>query len=284
MQGTTSRNACGRWSAVILLLVLVLRPVGGAGAEQLAHGPDVMVIGGLQVPPYIIVDEEGQASGLVVDLLRRALEQVGVRPHFEITNWARAFAGAKAGRLDALIPALRSPDREEVLVYPSEPLTVLNMVVIRHAGDRELHYDGDLNVFRDMSMGRIRSARVAPAFDEAAAAGMFRLEERASFGLLALGVAHRRIDLMAGDELMGLWGAAENGVLEKLKVMDPPLAQAPVYLAISKGSPFAARAEEIAESLAKARRSQEFKEALMPYGELLQQDLFEKLLKLSSEH
>jgi len=241
-----------------------------------------MVIGGLVAPPYIIKDEHNNPSGILVELIQQTLRPLGIEPQFRITNWARAFKSATAGKIDALIPAIKSPDREKALIYPAEPLTVLQMGLMRQKGSSAV-YDGELESLKGRRIGRIRNARVAPAFDKAAANGLFHLEERSSFGLLALAVVHGRVDFLAGDELMGLWGAAENGVLNRIEVAHPHFGDNPVYLAISKKSPLASRAAEISVKLAEIKKSQNFKQALEAYGRFLQKDVFEYLLKASAD-
>jgi len=168
------------------------------------------------------------------------------------------------------------------LIYPDEPLTVLQMGLMRQKGSRA-GYDGKLESLKDRTIGRIRNARVAPAFDEAAANGLFHLEERSDFGLLALAVAHGRVDFLAGDELMGLWGAAENGVLDRVEMVHPHFGDNPVYLAISKKSPFASRVDEISAKLTEIKKSQNFKRALESYGKFLKKDVFDYLLKVSAD-
>ena len=130
-------------------------------------------------------------------MIRLALKPLNIQPKFEITNWARSFQNAKTGAIDALIPTIHSHDREEFFIFPEEPLAILKMVLIGRADDA-IPYNGSLESIKGYTVGRIRNARVSPAFDAAAMNGIFHIDDSSRFELLALGVVRGRIDLMAG--------------------------------------------------------------------------------------
>ncbi len=245
-----------------------------------AFAQDKMVIGGLVAPPYIIVDDNKKVSGILVHLIRSALSDLDIEVEFKITNWARAFDSAKHGRADALIPTIKSPDRESVLTYPNVPLAILEMCLLKST-EQQIDFNGNLSTLAPYRIGRIRNARVSPAFDEAAEDHYFKLEERASFDLLAKAVAHGRLDLAAGDELMMLWAAANNGVLNNVEIIHPHLANTFVYLAISKKSIFANRVDEISKSIELTKSSQGFQNTIHAYEKLLKPEVFEHLMKNS---
>ncbi|MEG3617139.1 transporter substrate-binding domain-containing protein [Magnetovibrio sp. PR-2] len=241
-----------------------------------------MVIGALSAPPYVFLDDQSNPKGILVEKITRALDRLGIKPVFEINNWSRAFRRVKNGDIDAIIPALKSPDREAYLVYPKNPIALFNMMMAKHVSDPRQTVE--LNDINGLTVGRIRGARVTPAFDEALQAQKFDLAERATFGQLALGVAHQRLDYAVGPELMLMWGAGERGVLRNLSFLEPSLGQGPVYLAISKHSQFVLKVEEISESIHDVEESSAFKEALRPYSTFLHLDLFEKLNQASKVH
>lgn len=245
-------------------------------------GARTMVIGSLSAPPYVFLDEDANPKGILVVKITQALERIGITPVFEINNWSRSFRRVKAGEIDAIIPALKSPDREELLVYPQTPLAIFNMMIAKHVAD--YRKSSNLNTFTGKTVGRIHGASVTPAFDNASTEQKFKLEERASFGQLALGVAHQRLNYAAGPELMLMWGASENGILGELDFLQPPLGQGVVYLAISKQSPFSTAVAEISESLREVDDSEAFAEALRPYSTFLHLDLYEKLHQTADVH
>lgn len=252
-----------------------------APSPVFADSPRVMVISGLQAPPYVMLDEKGKATGILVDLINQGLQPLNIQPVFKISNWARSFEEAKQGRADAIIPTIKSEDRETLFIFPAEPLTRLQMAFMKHP-DADIAFTGDLDSLTRYRIGKIRKARVSPTFDEAVAQQKLQIEERTSFGLLALAVARNRLDLFAGDELMGLWGAAENGVLDEVETITPYLSKVPVYMAIGKSSIFADEAELISQALAEAKNHQDFRSSLAGYEKLLRKELFDNLIKHTS--
>jgi len=247
------------------------------GATLRAQPAPKMVIAGLEAPPYTILDKEGKASGIIVELIRQALHSLDIEVEFRITNWARAYRTSLNAHADALIPTIKSADRERYFVFPDEPLNVLHMALLAHP-DTKITYTGKLEELMPYRIGKVREARVTPAFDQAVSSGKLHVEERTSFGLLALAVAHNRLDLMAGDELMSVWSAAENGVLDQVKVVRPYLDHVPVYLAISKFSSYAGEAEAISKALKNAKKNKDFQASLRTYDKYLQRDIFKRLI------
>ncbi|MGH1463297.1 MAG: substrate-binding periplasmic protein [Neptuniibacter sp.] len=240
--------------------------------------PRRMVITGLEAPPYVILGEQDNVSGILVELIQQALEPIGIQPVFKISNWPRAFETVKNGHADAIIPTIKSADREEYFVFPNEPLIILKMVLLKNSS-RSIDFNGDVRELDHLRIGKIRKARVAPDFDTAVASGKLLLvEERTTFGLLALGVARGRLDLMAGDELMSLWGAAANGVIKDIEPIEPHLAKVPVYLAISKQSPYSTKIEQISEALAATKQDLVFKQSLESYEQLLRIKIINNLM------
>lgn len=261
-----------------LLCLLLLVPLLTTSNLARSDNQREMVITGLEAPPYVIIDNKQKPAGILVDLIKQAFKPLGITPVFKISNWARAYEETKHGRADAIIPTIKSANREPLFSFPAEPLTVLHMALLKHPAN-DIRYDGDLTNLQSYRIGKVRKALVAPEFDQATTNGILNIEERTTFGLLALGVARQRLDLMAGDELMGLWGAAENGVLEDIETIMPYLAEVPVFLAISKASPYAAETEQISKALASAKKHQDFKKSLSGYERFLRRDLFENLIR-----
>lgn len=265
-----------RLRSVFLVIIVCLNFIH---MNEVSAG-EKFIITGLEAPPYIIVDNDMNVSGLTVDLIRQAFKTINLEPEFKISNWPRAFETTKNGLADAIIPTIKSQDRMEFFSFSGEPLTVLQMSLM-HNPSKPIVYHGDINNLKPYIIGKIRKARVSPDFDEAVANKTIIAEERSSFGLLAMAVANKRLDAMAGDELMGLWGAAENGVLNNIDVVRPHLADIPVFLAISKKSKFISRIDEISHALKKAKSNVDFLNNLHSYEKFLNRNLVENIISKS---
>lgn len=229
-----------------------------------AQAAQKITIAALNAPPYITRNETGDVSGILVDFLQKTLPDAGLEPEFVVEVWSRAYADVKLGKLDALIPTIETPEREKDLLFVKRPLATLDMVLIGRS-DRTYRYDGTMSSLSGYYIGRVNGARVELNFDKAAADGLFDLEDRNSFDLLALSVANDRLDLFAGDRLMGVWGARAKGVWNSLQILSPPLGQVPVHLALSRKSPVAERFEKISYAMRKGKSSGIFDRIVQNY-------------------
>lgn len=63
--------------------------------------------------PYSLMGPDGQVHGIHPDLVREALLRMKCTPQFVQLPWARAVQELKAGRLDLLPNAAKTPEREE---------------------------------------------------------------------------------------------------------------------------------------------------------------------------
>lgn len=225
-------NALRHWSSgfrsIILATLLIFIP-----NFTIADDKKEIIISGLSFPPYIIASETGPPSGIIVDLVTKALTSLNYSVKFEITNWARAYNSVKIGAVDGIIPTIKSKDRETFLSFPVKPLLNLEMILLTAKGS-EVDYDGSIASLRPYQLGKVRKARVSPAFDKAIEQGKINVDERTDFNLLVSAAAYKRLDAVAMDRLLAIWIAKKKGVENLLKTLEPPLASAPVYLAMNK--------------------------------------------------
>ncbi len=213
---------------LMAFLILLLTSVP-AISEQVS----TVRVGGLEFEPYIMIHADGTTQGIIADLVRLALKEAGYQTKFEITNWARAFTEVKKGLTDAIIPAMKSADREVFLYYPTQPVVHLQMVLITAKGN-SVTFDGTMASLRHYSIGRVRQARVSPAFDKAREEGIIQVQERNSFELLVKAAAFGRIDLAAVEKLVAFWSAQKHDLRYRIRVLEPILGSVPVYVAFSK--------------------------------------------------
>lgn len=248
-------SAKSNFSAPVLLLITgVSLFIWMTACGQQAQAAQKITIAALNAPPYVTRDETGDVSGILVDFLQKTLPDAGLEPEFVVEVWARAYADVKLGQIDALIPTIETPEREKDLLFVKRPLATLDMVLIGRS-DRTFKYDGTISSLSGYYIGHVNGAHVEQRFDKAAADGLFDLEGRSGFGLLALSVANDRLDLFAGDRLMGVWGARTKGVWNRLQILSPPLGQVPVHLALSRKSPVVDRLGEISSAMSRGKVS-----------------------------
>jgi len=72
--------------------------------------------------PYMY-EEEGEYTGIAVDLLDLVMTRLDVNYEFELVPWSRALKLAEVGDADALLAAGYSPERESFIEFTPEQLT-----------------------------------------------------------------------------------------------------------------------------------------------------------------
>jgi polar amino acid transport system substrate-binding protein len=203
-------------------------------ASQSWAGLPVITVSGLDVEPYIIKTEGSEgSSGIIIDIVNEVMSRVGYQPKYNISVWARAFNDVSKGFNDALIPAMKTADREQLLWYPEEPLLSLRMSLFK-AKNATVAWDGIMDSLQNANIAVVREAKVSPDFDQVVDSGLFNVEKRTDFDLVMKAVAARRVDYGAADQLMGLWAAKNYGILNQVEVAKPYLEEVPVYIAFSK--------------------------------------------------
>ena len=64
-------------------------------------------------PPYSMQKPDGEITGIVVEMMKRVLAELGCVVRFEKLPWARALCDLEHGRLDILPGALKTSAREK---------------------------------------------------------------------------------------------------------------------------------------------------------------------------
>jgi len=96
--------------------------------------------------------EEGQAKGLYIDMIEKAVMNLGYKPKFYPKPWKRCLSDAKNGKYDAIVGASYKLERAEYLIYPDDAKTAKNSlwritqveyVAITHSNS-SYTFDGDV--------------------------------------------------------------------------------------------------------------------------------------------
>lgn len=80
------------------------------------------------LPPKIY-KENGILKGTYVEIIQAVCKRMNCEPDFQLYPWARAIAMVKSGEIDAIFPPLKNKEREEYLIFPSEPMSYTRNVI-----------------------------------------------------------------------------------------------------------------------------------------------------------
>jgi PAS domain S-box-containing protein len=86
-------------------------------AQPRSDSGELLVGSERDFPPYALVDENGQAAGYSVDLIKAVAQAMGIRLRFVTGPWDSLWNGLVSGRLDALPVVARLPERESLVEF-----------------------------------------------------------------------------------------------------------------------------------------------------------------------
>lgn len=206
--------------------------VGLASAAPCASGR-VYRICGVELPPLIMATPYG-TTGVVADLAVQAFARANLQAAIEVVPWARGVAALKSGECDALIPTIRSPEREALFDFPAEPLYRSEMSLFGVKTRLPSAWTGKLSELMAYRFVRLKGALFAPEFDKAVQEGRLHCEEAVSFAAALRMVDAGRVDLAAVPRLAGLQIIAAEGLGGRLQVLEPALHQQAFYMAFAR--------------------------------------------------
>lgn len=70
-------------------------------------------------PPYIYIDERGEATGILIDIIKRSAKDSGFTPVFITHPWLRCQKLVADNEAQALFGMIRTPERELVYQFPT---------------------------------------------------------------------------------------------------------------------------------------------------------------------
>src|SRR5512134_3738198 len=109
----TVRRLFARCAALSLLLITLVNAPGWAAEPS--DGRDVARIGLVQAPPFAMKDEGGNWQGIAVELWRHVARDLGLEFEFQEMPIPDLLAAIERRELIALVTAVASAEREQVM-------------------------------------------------------------------------------------------------------------------------------------------------------------------------
>lgn len=158
--------------------------------------------------PYVIVNGQ-QASGLDYDIATIVFKRLGIDVQWQFVPWKRCLLMLEQGEADGALDIFKIADREQLLLYPSEPVSQVNWVMFQ--ANARPHPFNELSDLNGLVIGVSPGYRYSSEFDSSTA---FAREpapsHEANFGKLIRG----RVDLMITDRVVG------QQLIDRLKLRD----------------------------------------------------------------
>jgi polar amino acid transport system substrate-binding protein len=184
-------------------------------------------------PPYEY-EENGQSKGIVVEIVTEAFRRSNQTAQISVMPWARALRLAQEGFADGVFTAVKTPEREQTLLYSDETLIPL-VVSLFVRKDALISYDGNLAKLSEYRFGVVNQFSNGLLFDSAVKEGMLKNVEVASntdsnVKKLMAG----RIDIMVNNRHGALFFLSKNNALDKVVELHPDIDHSPSYLAFTR--------------------------------------------------
>lgn len=129
----------------IYYLVIVIFSLGMMSNYSYAMAkvlPKRVTVAAPEIPPLVYKQSDGTNAGWLVEKLKKAEQQSNIVFEITILPWARALKLVELGHFDAIMPALKTKERQTYLTYPSDDIIRLEDSVIIKKVDSQFNTDG----------------------------------------------------------------------------------------------------------------------------------------------
>ncbi len=215
---------------------------------------DVIELYAVDYPPYMIVSDVNNISGIDVDVTREAFAAVGITAKINTAPWKRVLKNLEHGRVLGALSCSKRPDRVSFMLF-SDQVSEANQVAVMSKGldDRKLVNFQDLSNFKVIAVEGwgIQRELVRKNIPHTTTAEMDN-------GIKS--VVYRDIDVFYSGELTTLYRAGQLGIQDDIKIKRfTDKESSSFHLCLSKGYPDSQRLLQLFNTgLAKIKASGRF--------------------------
>lgn len=225
--------------------LLLAMPTAGQALERGAEpapapytGLD-LVTGGDYAP---FTGEELPGGGLVTDLARRAFAMSGRRYDVRFMPWRRGYDGVVAGRFLATFPYVRTPEREQEVLFSDPVIEVRQFVYMSNR--TAMAFDGrlvsgprGLEGFHGRTVCQPVGYALPPELETLVGQGQLARQTPSDLGACVRMVATGRADALVIDEYSAAAAIARSGLADDIRVSQHPYAVVTFHLVIGRATP-----------------------------------------------
>lgn len=213
-------------------------------------------------PPYHWKDEE-QVTGLVPDIINEIANNIGnIKINYVIMPWKRMFELAKAGKIDAIMPISKNPQRESYLNFINEPLILEKMSFVSSTAF-DITFDGDINKLSKFEVAGIAGYYYGEAYEAANFTTIELPNEETQIRMLLAGrFPLALLDMNIIPHYVNKLGGEKPYAIKLLK---PHLYEAGLHLAFSKSSKHAGLAQKFSLTLQQLKQTDKYQKILQKY-------------------
>ena len=195
-------------------------------------------------PPYIY-EENGELHGLDYEATRIVLQRLGVQADWQLLPWKRCSLAVRQGKADAILGTYRSRESEALLVFPSEPLSRIDLVLF-YAKARPHPFQA-LDDLRGLRIGVSSRYRYS---DRAFAESQLFVREQAPNHAANFGKLMReRVNLVVNDRYSGSFVLERMGLSAAVTYHPQVIGRDSLYLGLRRNANLEGLAADFAREL-----------------------------------
>lgn len=215
--------------------------------------------------PYTYT-ENSSASGFEIDVVRAVASRMGLEVSFESFPWKRCLLNMKSGKADMIVSLLRSPEREEYILFPDEYISVSRTVFFTLA-DSAVTYTGSFDSLKNYTIGVIDGFIYGDKFDHAV---YLKKDTAINAEMLISKLLYKRNDLAAENQAVIIAYASRMGVSDRIRFLDPPIHTQKLYVGFSseksKKEEMKKLCTDFSRGLSEFRKTDAYSNILIKYG------------------
>lgn len=221
-----------------LLVSCVLMPTCGLAQEP------VLRVAFHEHPPWSVLDEKGQPSGIDIEFLRLFAKRLGVSLEFHMLPFSRSLKMAELGEIDVMVGVLKRPERERDLFFiePAYKNYSDKAFFVLKGNEHLIRSHADLTT---LSLGTILGVKYYPELDRDMRIRKYPVGQvELNFKMLQAG----RIDAFVMTEAAGEYWVNRLGLTRQVvKAEYVYRKRQDVHMILSKRSVFAYRVDEFTQ-------------------------------------
>lgn len=249
-----------RSRSVVWISVFLFGLIPSSWAEA-SHKPHIVAVY-TDWKPYGYY-HEGTAQGFEIDIFREVAKRMGVTVEFINCPWKRCLKMIEKGKADVLISALKTAEREEYMIFPSEPISKSETALFTKKDAPLIGFNGGAEYLKGLKVGVTSGFSYGDSFDKDE--GIIKLEARSTEQVVKMFMVGRS-DLIIGNI------AVINSITKELE--DAPALQ-PLFPLVHSNELYAAFSKKVVDSSLVSRYSKVL-------AEFKQTEEFQRILKTHS--
>ncbi|WP_411991131.1 substrate-binding periplasmic protein [Agarivorans sp. DSG3-1] len=193
--------------------------------------------------------ENGEQTGILVDVINEAFERAGFTVEIKLMPWARCLKSVQEGTVDGIFSVYLTNERQTFLSYTNEVL-ITQIQAFFVSVNSSITFDGDIQQLADKSIGVINETSYGPRLDAALEKRLFKnVDEAQSSKSNVRKLLAGRVDLIPSYRHVVFSTAKSLGAAHKIKQLSPPLEAIPSYLAFTRKRDFSTVIREYNKAL-----------------------------------